>query len=603
MHPMPAALTLLARTRRRVRSLSDALLLARVVAVMLLLPLIVRLPTMTMLRWLERWSRVFGVSPEEQGDVLRFVRACGGLHWGAFQDNCVAQSLTLFALLNRVDAPLDVAFGVAVHGVAEGAPQLGRRHVWLERDGAPVFERDTPAPYAVQMRYRDRLPGDTGRRDAWPLLRTLGVSSVGTALSSLASLARTKLVAVTLGTAGVAIAGQVSQSMFALTWLATFGTSAGTTRYLSEALSRDDQPRAALVVRTAAALLAAAAALLVAAGLLAAPHAAAWLFGSPAAVRWVWWLLPAVPAAALMSLSTALLRGEGQAQRLALGQAAGACAAIGATYLLLRGGTVDRLSPLALVMTATQAAALTVAAWPLVRRWGFAAHPFRLDGALARAIATYGAANVIMGVATATSTLVVGRTYLAAGMTTEAGYIAALAWFAEPLASVFVSGLHASTYPAYCAAGRTDASAVLSRAVRALVLFTVPVLFVGTLAAGPLLDLLFSRMFAGLAPLLEVQLFATYLRCANILLGMPLLARGRIAWLAALHVLWTAAAAWGAVYGLAGSQAYVLALVSASLGQAVLLGLLLRAGGLAPSRRDYAWLAGGAAVLLLAVML
>lgn len=601
---MPAALTLLARTRRQVRSVSDALLLARIVAVMLLLPLLMRLPTMTMLRWLERWSRVLGVSPDHTAaDVVKFVRACGGLHWWAFQDNCVAQSLTLFALMNRADAPLDVAFGVAAHGLVDGVPQLGRRHIWLEQDGVAVYERDPLAPYTVQMRYRARLLASGEGNGALPLLRTLGVSGMGTALSSVASVARTKLVALALGPAGVAIAGQVSQSMFALTWLATFGTSAGTTRYLSEALARHDEVRAALVVRTASVLLAGASILLVAAGLLLAPGAASWLFGSAAAVRWVWWLLPAVPAAALMSLSIALLRGAGQAQRLAWAQSAGAVAAVGATYLMLRGGSLDSLAPLALVMTATQACALTMAAWPLVRRWGPGTHPFRLDGVLARGIATYGAANVVMGLATAISTIAIGRTYLAAGLTTEAGLIAALAWFAEPLVSVFVSGLHASTYPAYCAARGHDASAVLSRAVRALVLFTTPVLVVGTLAARPLLAGLFSHSFAALAPLLGLQLFASYLRCANILLGMPLLARGRIVWLTALHLLWAAGTAFGAVYGMHGAHAYVLALMAASLGQVVLLWLLLRAAGLAPVRRDYAWLAAGAGLVLLAVAL
>lgn len=112
-----------------------------------------------MLRWLERWSRVLGVSPDHTAaDVVKFVRACGGLHWWAFQDNCVAQSLTLFALMNRADAPLDVAFGVAAaHGLVDGVPQLGRRHIWLEQDGVAVYERDPLAPYTVQMRYRARL--------------------------------------------------------------------------------------------------------------------------------------------------------------------------------------------------------------------------------------------------------------------------------------------------------------------------------------------------------------------------------------------------------------------------------------------------------------
>lgn len=598
----PSALTLLGHVRRRIRSVGELLLLVRVALVMALLPVLARLETRRMLRWLERIGAFVRTGLHaDTVDIVRMVRSCGGVHVWAFQDNCVAQSLTLFTLLHSPERPLEVVFGVELLGSEHGAPRLGRRHVWLEHHGAAVYERESLdlTTYAVQSRHSGGT--ETDADGSARLMRVLGLSGFASALGSVASVARTKLVAVVLGPAGVAVSGQLSQALLALNWLATFGTGAGTTRFVAEALAADDDAAAGRVVRSAGVLLVGVALVLGAAGVLFAEPLSTWLFGTRGAARWTLWLAASVPAAALLSLSTAVLRGASQANRLAVAQAIGAVASVAAAFAFVRGSSVDALAPLALVVTATQAVATTTAAWPLLRRLLTASSG--LDMARGYQVAAYGLINVVMGLATAAAALFIGRSYLAAGQPVTAGHIAALAWFSEPLAGALVSGFHASTFPAYCAATPTEAPGVLSRSVRAYVLLAAPLLAVGVLVARPALRLLFTPAFAALAALLAWQLVATYVRTVNVLLGLPLLARGRVVPLTLLHLAWAVSIARGATYQLGGAATYVQALLVGGLVQTAGLLLLLWLFRLAPRARDLAWLCAGAALLILVIVL
>jgi len=564
---------------------------------MALLPWLIRLETTRMLRWLERIGSIVRVgmraSPD---DVVRMTRSCGGLHRWAFQDNCIAQSLTLFTLLNRRPRELEVVFGVESLPAVDGVPRLGRRHVWLESNGRPVYEREALdlSRYAVQARYgalsRDDAPG------AASVIGALSVSGAASGLNSIAAVARTKIVATVLGPAGVAVSGQVSQSLLALNWLATFGTGAGTTRFLAEALAQDDEDAAGGVVRSAAVLLGGTSVALAAAAVAFAPQMSRVLFGSPGRESWVLWIAAAIPAAAVLSVSTSVLRGAAQPERLAAAQGIGASLAVGAAVALVRGATLDALAPLALVITTIQATATTVAAWPLLRRFALHRGTGRHTGLMGR-IAGYGLANVVMGLATAASTLYIGRAYLASGARTEAGHIAALAWFAEPLAGAIVSGFYASTFPAYCATHGEQARRVLSRGVRALVVVATPLLLASSLLSRPLLHLLFAPAFVSLAPLVRVQVLATYVRSANVLLGVPLLARGYVVPLTLLHLAWATLSAAAATRGLGGPGSYTYALLGAGALQTIALVLGLRVVRIPLTRGDLAWLAAGAALL------
>lgn len=602
---MHAAFALLGRTRRVVRSWSEAVLLLRIVCVMGALPLLARLETMRLLRLLETVSAWIGAGRRWSDDeVVLMVRRCGGLHRWAFQDNCVSQSLTLFALLNRHDAPLDVVFGVDVAESGADGPRLGRRHVWLERDGLPVFERQALLPYVTQTRYRTHreAPGRAGSTAGLvPLLGAYGASSAGTALLSLSTVARMKIVAIVAGPAGLAVFGQLSSAMQGLSWLSTLGASAATTRQVSEALEAGDAARAGSAVRTAAALLGGLALLLGAIAVAWAAPLSVWVFGAAGTPLWTTLLAATVPALATLSLTTAILRGARLAVRLATAQAVGAVLSVVSAVVLVRPASLSTVVAAGVLATVVQAIALAAAAWPVARAWtpGSAAW----QGDVAREIAGYGAANVAMGLATAIGGLTIGRAYLAAGMLEDAGRIATLSWFGEPLAAVLVSGLFASAYPAYCAAPRGGAPGVLSKATRGFVPFASLPLLAAAAAAPLTLRLLFSERLVAVAPLLPWQLLATYVRAGSVLLGIPLLARGHVAILTVLHVAWSAAAALFAVRGLTGAAGYTWALLGASTAHALVLVGVLSALGLSQPRRDYAWLLAGAAPLLAAALL
>jgi PST family polysaccharide transporter len=600
---MDLSLAVLARTRRRLRSLSDAILLARVVIVMGSLPIVARLSTITMLRWLERVGRVVTLGgAHEPREVVAMVRSCGGLRRWSFQDNCVSQSLTLFTLLNRDTAPLDVVFGIEQVASTTAGAQLGRRHVWLERDGEPVYERQPLLPsYIVQMRYRGAADAAAQGLTTSGVIGALGVSGIASALTTAASLVRTKAIAMLLGPVGMAASGQVAQATAGLGWLATFGGSAGTTRYLAEAVAQGDERAASTVVRSSGVLIAGVATMAAAAALLSVRSLAVALFGSADAAAMIRWLLPSIPAIAVTSLSASLLRSTQQVGRLSAAQSAGAVVAIVAAFVVLRSDEPKSISQLASLIFVVQACAVTAAAWPLWRRWSVA-DSNGISLTLVRGIAAYGASNVVMGLATAALFLFIGRSYLAAGEMTRAGHIAALAWFGEPVASMLAAGLYASTFPAYCAAHGPEADRVLSRSIRALVLAVGLLLTLGALLAPLVMRVLFDPRFSAVAPLLTIQLIATYGRCVSILLGLPLLARGRVVLVTALHLAWAAAAGVGATWHLAGPSAYAVSLATVTWAQVVLLAGVLAAARLSPPRRDYAWIAAGAAPLLLLLL-
>jgi O-antigen/teichoic acid export membrane protein len=136
-----------------------------------------------------------------------------------------------------------------------------------------------------------------------------------------------------------------------------------------------------------------------------------------------------------------------------------------------------------------------------------------------------------------------------------------------------------------------------------LVLASAPALLVGALFAPVLLPLIFDARFVAVVPLLPLQLLATYGRCVTILLGVPLLARGRVGMVTALHLSWTVAVAVGATAGLGGPRAYTVTISLVTLVHAVVLAGVLAALKLSPARADYAWLAGGAVALVLGIVL
>ncbi len=541
-----APLVLARRIRANVTSLDDVGLLARVSLVMAVMPLLIRLPVPHLMRWLDAASTWLSVrDPERVARVVRYCRGLGGLHLWAFQDNCVARSLALFTLLNRRDAPLDVVFGVRATASPRGAVALGRRHVWLEMDGEPLFESESISDYVVSTRYRSgAVPAAAAvdprraaeRRLMWSAT-VVGALAVG--VTVLAGAARTKAVAVMLGPWALGLLGQQATLAVLLSYVASFGTSGGTTRFLSEAVAAGDTQGAGDVVRTSILVQGLACLVLVVlVGMFASPLASL-AFGHPADARWLLWLLPAVPLTAVTAVSASVLRGHRLVGRHSAAQAGSALTALAIVAMLTtrREPMVVMVIP-ALVALAS-AVAMTGAAWPrLVAAWHSA--PARVNRLLVRHIVSYGAANVAMAACTATATVVVGRLLLANGRGEALGHFYALTMGADVLLNLALGGYQAHYYPTFCAAAdRPDASSVLGRLVRTAAGFTVPVLAITTIAAPIAVPLLLSARFLPIVDLVGPLVVGVYLRVLGAMLGIPLLARGHLAIVVGLHAAWS----------------------------------------------------------------
>ena len=570
---MAAALTLARRLRANVTSLGDLALLARVTVIMGVMPLLLRLPVPRVLRWLDAASRLVAVDdPARAARVVRYCHGLGGLRVWAFQDNCVARSLALFALLNRHDDPLDVVFGVRVTVGPDGGVTLGRRHVWLERQGEPLLETEPIAGYVVSMRYRDpaavegtadERPATAERRLAWGA--TIA-GAVATGVVVVSGAAKAKLVAVALGPAAIGLLGQQATLATLLSYLASFGTSAGTSRFLSEALAAGDTGRAGTVVRTSMAVQAwACLAVIAIVGAFASPLATL-AFGRGTSARWLLWLLPAVPLTGLATMAAAVLRGHRLALRHAVAQAAAALAGLVVAAVLVRRGDARVVLAFPALVAGGQALVMTVAAWPRLRDlWRAAAT--RVDVALARQVASYGVVHVAMAACTAGATVMVGRLLLARGTIDDAGLYYALVAGADVLLNLILGGYQAHYYPTFCAAaaGRS-AWRVFGRLVRTVTWFTVAILIAPIVAAPRVVTLLLSTQFTAVVPLVGAVAIGVYGRMLGAMFGIPFLARGHLAVVGGLHALWSlalvAACVWLGVDGGPASWAHAFAIVS-----------------------------------------
>lgn len=543
-----ALLVLARRLRAAVRSLDDLGLLARVTLVMAAMPLLLRLPIPRALKWLDAASRGLSVrEPDRAARIVKYCRGLGGLRVWTFQDNCVARSLALFTLLNRREAPLDVVFGVRATTEPDGRVTLGRRHVWLELAGEPLFETEPITGYVVSTRYREMdLATGTARnrldageqRLAWA---ATGAGAVATLVIVLSGAAKSKLVAVMMGPTAIGLLGQQATLAVLLSYLASFGTSGGTSRFLSEALADGDARRAGDVVRTSIIVQVMACLVLAIVVAAFASSLASLAFGQPSAWRWMLWLLPAVPLTGLASVSASVLRGHRLAVRHSVAHAVAAIGTLAIVAPLTMRGDATVVMAFPALAAGAHALAMTLAAWPhLVAAWRAA--PPQPSRSLARQLASYGTANVAMAACSAGVAVAVGRVMLTGGMGESAGRYYALTMGADVLLTLVLGGYHTHGFPTFCAApDARSAGRVLGRLVRAATWFTVPVLAAVAVAAPVVVPLLLSERFVPIVPLVDVVVIGVYGRMLGAMFGIPFLARGHLAVVVALHAGWSIA--------------------------------------------------------------
>jgi hypothetical protein len=120
-----------------------------------------RFPLPKALRLIERFNRYFGTrSWQSEESVIRYTRALSDINRWSLRNNCMVKSLTSFAFLNSPYSKLELVFGVEV-GESGGIDTIGRRHLWVEKDGKPFHEAEPLENYRVVCRYR---PGDINGR-------------------------------------------------------------------------------------------------------------------------------------------------------------------------------------------------------------------------------------------------------------------------------------------------------------------------------------------------------------------------------------------------------------------------------------------------------
>jgi O-antigen/teichoic acid export membrane protein len=383
--------------------------------------------------------------------------------------------------------------------------------------------------------------GDT-RVDAldWrALARALSFSSAGSLAALAAGALRAALISHALGAAGFGLFAQIQGLALAARLLAAFASGGGLTRLLSEADARAEPDEAERVLPTALLLLAVPATLACLGAWLWAEPLAVLVFADGQRADWVRWVAPSLPVAGLCGLLLGVLRSGRQVARLALLEALLGMASV--IYVLaLRADGLAALARLPLLIEVTRALGLVCLAREGLRaglRGLREARPWR--GPVARELLRYGAASVALALIAESAPLVVGRAFLAAGAAAPNGAIHAARLLSGIVLAVQLAAYQGYLFPTFCRTAPGPASTrALERALLAFVLFALPAFGLLALMAPWLVSHVFGQALAGATLVAPWQCLGDFCRAAGALLGLPLLARGRLAPLVAVQAVW-----------------------------------------------------------------
>ncbi len=122
-----------------VRRPADAALLLRVTCVAAFVPAAMRLPLPRSAAILRPRRRRPPRSPEYVERVVAAVDAARIAAYPVVRQGCLTRAVTLFWFLARAGVPVELRFGIARTGEADG-------HAWLALDGAAYLETTDPEP-------------------------------------------------------------------------------------------------------------------------------------------------------------------------------------------------------------------------------------------------------------------------------------------------------------------------------------------------------------------------------------------------------------------------------------------------------------------------
>ncbi len=417
------------------------------------------------------------------------------------------------------------------------------------------------------------------------------------------AIARTKVVALSLGSAGVGVLSQLAQFVNLLGVAAFLGLSRGLVREVSRRAARPEEGTPGDLRATAVRLLAGTTVGITLLAAVAAAPLSTLLFGEP---KWAGLIVLgalSVPFTVAVQYWGCLLSAHRDLDGQALAAAGGGwTAALPVMILAPTAGLIGASA--AIPIAGAVACAFAWTSWrrsPARPAW--LASPGRVDPSLARILLGFGAVGVLGALAENASMTVVRRLVFDAGGEAAGGHYQAALGLSRTLTPLLLATLSLETFPRLSAAAPPQRADELRRTFRAALLLCAPVAALLSLAPAGWLHLLYDAPFRAGAPALRFQVLSDWLDVVPWAAICAWTAEGRLArvllvntFVCALHVAGSAGLI--PLLGAAGAPAgHALARVA----EIALVAALARGTPLPDLRGLVAWIAGAAVLAALAL--
>jgi O-antigen/teichoic acid export membrane protein len=409
------------------------------------------------------------------------------------------------------------------------------------------------------------------------LINAAGLTVLSTAITLVVGMARTKLMALTLGVSGVGLVGQVHTALGFATTLTSVGFTNALVRCTASAHSVGQPQRVSVLLATSYLSSLTIAMLLVACVLLAPQHVSDSIFGpgTPTIVLVV--IAVALPLMAIEDLEGAVTQGLKSVRHLAIATSVTAILA-----LVLLGPLVLALGVNGALLHIAMASMLAYVFSVWVRHRACRQEGFGVSAITApslpalRSLLSYGSANFVVG-SGYTGSLLFARALIVNDLGIEQNGIYQVLWSVPSQALSVVFGV-LSTYCFPLISGLRDQDEIvdaINTALRFALMAATPLITMLVLLGGPAIVTLYSAEFLPAAAYLPAQLLGDFFKVVAWALGLSLLGRGHLAAFTVLGLAWNAVFAggvlllvpqlglWGAVasyvaaYGLYAAATYI----------------------------------------------